>query len=121
VDASERLTRARLRAADRVEAVIADETWTTFDAERIALLFYGYDLRPTDLQEVVTDIADPYSEQLVHAAIGAWSACFEDPEGSVDVGFRFGRMAGQSIKGAVMIGMLIGLMAADEKATSEDG
>jgi hypothetical protein len=69
----------------------------------------------------VTDIADPYSEQLVHAAIGAWSACFEDdPGGSVDV-FRFGRMAGQSIKGAVMIGMLIGLMAADEKATSEDG
>jgi hypothetical protein len=120
VDSAERLERARERAADRLTAIIGGESWATFDHERIALVFSGYDLTGPDIIETASDIADPYSELMVESAVACWKAMQRgDGHEAGMAGVTFGRTAGQTIQGAVMIGLLIGLMAADEKATSE--
>jgi hypothetical protein len=123
VNGSERLDRARDRAADRIQAVIGSEEWATFDAERIALIFSGFDLTAPDIIEATSCVAEPYSETVVHAAVQAWrEAMRSDPESGRAslIGAQFGEMAGASMQGAVLIGLLIGLMAAEREATSDE-
>jgi hypothetical protein len=115
----ERVLEARTRAADRLDAILQGEPWATFDPEHIALIFSGFDLDAHAIIETASDVADPYSEELIHLAIGTWRAAFSNPDNAVESGREFGVAAAASTKGAVIIGMLIGLMAAERKATSE--
>jgi hypothetical protein len=120
VDASERLEAARNRAADRLEAIMGrGEAWAMFDESLIALVFSGHDLLAPDIIETADSVAGPYSEQLVTSAIDVWTKAFHDPASAVEQGHRFGALASSSVQGAVMIGLLIGLMAAESEATSE--
>ncbi len=124
VDSAERLERARERAADRLHAIIGSDDWATFDHERIALVFSGFDLTGPDIVEAAADIGEPYSTLLVEAAVETWREAMQvDPDESgraAIIGARFGAAAGQTVQGVLMVGILIGLMAADEKATPED-
>jgi hypothetical protein len=120
VSASERVLAARERAANRLDAIMQGQPWATFDNELVALVFSGFDLDAATIAELAADIADPYSEELIHLAIGTWREAFGNPDGAVDAGRRFGVAAAASTKGAVIIGPLIGLMTAEREATSEE-
>jgi hypothetical protein len=120
VKSSERVERARERAAARLDAILQGEQWATFDNELVALVFSGFDLDAEAIVETAADVADPYSEELIHLAIGTWRKAWSNPDDAVSAGREFGVAAAASTKGAVIIGLLIGLMAAERQATSED-
>jgi hypothetical protein len=72
VNPAERLERAQARAADRLEAIIGADEWSMFDKSQLALMFSGYDLDGESIAEMTSNIADPYSEAMIHAATEAW-------------------------------------------------
>jgi hypothetical protein len=120
VNPAERLERAQARAADRLEAIIGTDEWSMFDAGRLALVFSGYDLDGESIAEMSSNIADPYSEAMIHAATEAWRNAQTGGEDAIMSGARFGALTAATLQGAVMVGLLIGLMAAEEEATSEN-
>jgi hypothetical protein len=119
VNPAERLERAQARAADRLEAIIGADEWSMFDKSQLALMFSGYDLDGESIAEMTSNIADPYSEAMIHAATEAWRNAQTGGSDAISSGARFGANVAATLQGAVMVGLLIGLMAAEEKATSD--
>jgi hypothetical protein len=117
VNPAERLERAQARAADRLEAIIGADEWSMFDKSQLALMFSGYDLDGESIAEMTSNIADPYSEAMIHAATEAWRNAQTGGPDAIMSGARFGANVAATLQGAVMVGLLIGLMAAEEKAT----